>query len=289
MTDTGYVIGTSMFSAAVRFEGGRCLIDLTAFIGQNLVRLLGGRRIDIDPLAALSSLADHWVAISGRYGGGSGQSFEAAVGSIFGRDDLRSAILRREGLVFTVEASGQAQTLGSNSVLVAECLLSLGNTIAAAFPGSEEANRWAQVSAVAEIHPTPASKLPDMEPAKAEVEVETRWYAAKLGQSFEEYVRAARWLQLRQYAYAAGYEGHTEPTSAEYEVTTIPQAIAADSDLDALADRVSRTYGSSPADLLDVAIAGRNTSARAVVVFERWYGSDRRTVAPDSITSTPAP
>jgi hypothetical protein len=175
----------------------------------------------------------------------------------------------RDGYEVSIQFTDHLVELGSESVIPVEILLALGNVIASDAPPHLQA-MWKRASSQTALPPFPLEtedmKQPDWDRAS-----ETEWYARAVGQDVETYCRVAKWLHARQYAFAVRHPDHTEPTQAEYDVRQAPEVTLSDAEIDAIYALSASKLGFTLDELHRDAIAGRNTYARDVTVFRRFF------------------
>jgi hypothetical protein len=227
-------------------------------------KLLGG----VDD--ALSAFVTHFRAFSGPFSGSPDESKEFDLGALVGEPDLR---LVRQNLFIRLKGRDGAEVrFGSESVVVLEILLALGNELAMRSSNTELAAAWRRIAELCELLPMAAENWFEG-PSEERILGEAEWYARRIGQDVGYYVAAAKWLRARQFLFAIG-EAPSEPTPGEYDPSTrldLPTSVK----IDALVARAAVVAKQDIPFFIIDAISDRNISARQEVVFRRWYGSDR--------------
>lgn len=270
-------IGLPMFHVTVDDLIGVRGVVFSAGAGSPGQRHAGSRRIferAVLPTGADGALAvmvDRFEALAGPFAGIDDETGCFDLAELVGEAGV---MLTRRGVFIRLSQPGHEEIrFGSESVIVLEVLASLGNELAARAQDEELKRAWCALLERCEILPMAANDWFDGREDQTELS-EARWYADRIGQDHDYYIRAAKWLRSRQFLFAMGHLP-SEPTAAEYApeaVLDLPNG----EELDALVLRASEGFGQSPDDFVADAVSDRNIVVRQKVVFQRWYGASRK-------------
>jgi hypothetical protein len=273
MQDFDYDIGTAPFSARAFRQNQKLQLGITVESSRGIwAEVFDNRLVDVDSNTLLSSLISFWPKIAGPYAGFPATRFQMDLSLLAGYLPEGKVIYIRDGHEVSFTFDGQSKELGSESVIPVEVLLALGNLIASDAPAHLKV-LWNRASSQTELPPFSLSRREDMGRPEEDAEAETDWYAAALGQDRDIYRRTANWLHARQLAFAVGNPEYSEPTAAEYNVLTIPSHLPSDADIDAIYTLSASKLNASLDDLRKEAISQRNSDARNVTVFRRFFPS----------------
>lgn len=232
-------------------------------------RLVGG----ID--GAIAAFIDGFDALAGEFSGNVDNEGSFDLGSLVGQNDLK---LVRRGRFIRLVGKGDAEIrFSSESVIVLEVMVALGNEMARLSSSDEMREAWRKVADRCDVLPMDAEHWFEAAPLE-KILAEAEWYAGHIGQDLKYYVDAARWLRARQILYAMG-ELASEPTREEYDSAArldLPPTAEIDGLVARAADGMKQPVDEFAAD----AISDRNICMRQEVVFRRWYGSDRLDSSP---------
>jgi hypothetical protein len=235
--------------------------------GTSFQWLLGGKFVPASAEKTLAALCDNWEAISGPYSG-----LDAADAS-FDFNELVtdcpvSGILHRHGAEIRFEGEFGEARPESDSPIVIEVLLAVGNDLAHdTLP--ELAGRWRALAAETQLPPAIEEDYDNDAPSRHDAE--TAFYAKALGHDLDQYRRAAMWLHARQLAFAVRAPGYSEPTREEIDVLTIPDSTPSEPEIDAIYALSIEKIGSSLDEEKQNAVHSRNIDARQQVVFRRFF------------------
>ncbi|MBY3433263.1 hypothetical protein HFN89_03675 [Rhizobium laguerreae] len=272
MQDFDYIIGTHPFSVRVRRAADKLSFGITVERSRGVwTEVFGQNLVDVDRDALLSSLISFWPKIAGPYAGFPSAKFLMDLSMLAGYLPEGKVYFVRDGYEVSFPFMTHLVELGSESVIPVEVLLALGNVIAADAPPHLKAI-WKRASIQTALPPFPLSRLEDMGQPDGDAASETEWYARAVGQDVETYCRAANWLHARQCAFAVGHPDHpTEPTQSEYDVRHVPESLPSDAEIDAIYALSPTKLGYTLSELRKQAVDQRNTSARDVTVFRRFF------------------
>jgi len=226
---------------------------------------------------ALTAFIDGIDALAGEFSGNADNEGSFDLASLVGRDDLK---LVRRGRFIRLVGRGDAEIrFSSESVIVLEVMVALGNELARLSSSDEMRDTWRQVADRCDVLPMDSENWFEAAPLE-KVLAEAEWYAGHIGQDLEYYVDAARWLRARQMLYAMK-ELASEPTREEYESVAMLD-LPSSAEIDGLVARAAAGMKQPVDGFVADAISDRNIGVRQEVVFRRWYGSDRQ-------DSTPSP
>lgn len=245
----------------------------------------------IVPDDALLFLTAHWPAISGPYSGASSADTEIDLAAML-VDKHPPIIMRRSGVYIGFDAIRPRIDLGVYSVVVIECLLRLGDIIYSIVENENLKSAWAKAKSLTQVFPM-AEERYDRDEDEAAFEVdpliafkatsadiefwqETEWLAKQLGQPVVEYCAIAYWLDARNIL-AATDQSETAPTSEEWAWDTMegPKDLPLLDDVIAMLHRAAGVIGNDASSVARDAISNRNSWARQIAVYRKWFGSGR--------------
>lgn len=274
-------IGLPLFHVSLQTEDLGCALGVGAVFGGKYRALPGSFQKEeliggVD--RALASYIESFGALAGPFAGNADEDASFDLGKLVGQS---GPSLVRHGLFIRMKGRADAEIrFGSESVIVLEVLLGLGNELAARTSNGALAAAWKIIAERCEILPMgPENWFERVSEEK--LLAEAAWYARRVGQDLDYYVGAAKWLRARQFLFAMG-RLPSEPAAAEYA----PEAtldLPVSEDLDALVREASLGSGQSLEDFVADALSDRNIAVRQKVVFERWYGASRK----DSYSPSP--
>ena len=289
--------GIPDFSMSVRTTGKEVALRLSVGMTEFAMRhisLLGEDFQKIVPNDALLFLTAHWPAISGPFSDSSAEKVEVDLANLLS-DKSVPIIMRRSGVFIGFEAMRPCIDLGSHSVVVIECLLRLGDILHDMIDNENLKLSWQKAKGrtrlfpmIEERHDEGDSPIPDQSvfiPSDAVMASgnlsassqafweETRWLAKQLGQSLVDYCSIAYWLTARNLL-AATDGTETAPTPEEWDWETMdrPKGMATFEEIADMLHRAAREIGTEITSVAGDAISDRNSSARQLVVYKRWYG-----------------
>lgn len=272
MEDFDYTIGTHPFYVRIRRVAGNTGLGITVErLRAQWIDVFDKRTVDVDREALLSSLISFWPKIAGPYAGFPPAKFLMDLSMLAGYLPEGKIHFVRDGYEVSFQFTDHRVDLGSESVIPVEVLLALGNVIAADAPPHLQ-TMWKRASSQTALPPFPLQRIEDMKQPDWDRQSEIEWYARAVGQDVKTYCRVAKWLHARQLAFAVGHPNYTdEPTQAEYDVRHAPDVIESDAEIDAIYALSAEKLGFSLDELHRDAISGRNTDARDVTVFRRFF------------------
>jgi hypothetical protein len=283
MQDFDYHIGTHPFSVRVRCVAGKTSLGITVErLRGEWIAVFEQKLVEVDREALLSSLISFWPKIAGPYAGFPPAKFLMDLSMMAGYLPEGKIHFVRDGYEVSFQFEDHKVELGSESVIPVEILLALGNLIASDAPPHLQ-TMWKRASSQTALPPFPL-ETEDMKQPDWDATSETEWYARALGQEPETYCRVANWLHARQLAFAVGHPDHTEPTKAEYDVRHVPEVTLSDAEIDAIYALSSPKLGMTLDELHRQAVAGRNTFARDVTVFRRFFPLGSKADGRQSVT-----
>ena len=198
-----------------------------------------------------------------------------AMGQEMGRPDLPYFALRIQGREIALLTGTTEIKFGSESVIVVEVLLTLGNLVAQHLRdiglNPDIVTAWERVSAMTDVPPTSPEIVPDDLEEPDLTDDEAAYWARRLGQDVAQYRLAAIWLMARQWLSSAGK--HTEPSQEDRQVTLIPAALPDHSEIMALAaEAVSLRFDemTTVEEFAHLALQDRNDCARQLVLYKDW-------------------
>lgn len=267
-------VGLPMFHVSLERTGDADLLEVGAvFDGRyrnvpgafRKQRLVGG----ID--GALGALADGFENLAGEFSGNADEEGRFDLAALVGQRDLW---LERRGRFIRLKGRDRAEIrFASESVIVLEILVALGNEMARLTSNSGLRDAWLKVAGRCEVLPMDSENW--FEPASDErLHSEARWYASRIGQDSAAYEDAARWLRARQMLFAVG-ELSAEPEWQDYAGKTRLD-LPSRHEIDDLVRRAAAAIGQDIGEFVRDAIADRNNAVRQEVVFRRWYGDSRQ-------------
>lgn len=220
---------------------------------------------------ALRTLVQGLDGLSGEFSGNSDPDGLFDVGALVGHSDLR---LVRHGRFLRLQGREQAEIrFSSESVIVLEVLVALGNEMARLTSDAGLRSAWLEAAARCDVLPMDVDNW--FEPVSIErLRHEAGWYASRLGQTLDVYENASRWLHARQIFFAAK-ELDVEPTWEDYAGVSVLDTPGSQ-EIDIMVARAAAILKQSVEEFVCDALAGRNNAVRQEVVFRRWYGSDRQ-------------
>lgn len=273
MSTTCY-IGLSLFHVSIERTKTSCKLSAGASESGNYDRpaleffrnqtLIGGSD------GALRGLVAQFESFAGKFAGNSAPEGALDLGGLVGE---AQPVLQRRGLFIRLhDQNGIELPFRSESVIVLEVILSLGDELAAHSSDNSLVEAWNTLRAKCDLLPMPRETSFD-EPPLPRALAEAEWYSSKLGQNLDYYVQAAKWLRARQFLYAFG-RMHAEPTREEYRIDVILDLPPVE-DIDKLAAEAAEGARQTVEEFGADAVFDRNVSARDEVVFRRWYGPVR--------------
>lgn len=271
----------------------RLSVGMTDF-GMRRISLFGEDFVRIMPDDALLFLTAHWPAISGPYSSSSSEDVEIDLADL-PAEKSTPVIMRRSGVFVGFDAIRPRIDLGSHSVVVLECLLRLGDLLHDIVDNENLKVAWQKAKARTQLFPmaeerlgidddllptTPVilpsnSDLTDatMSIASREFWEETKWLAKQLSQSFVEYCRIAYWLTARNLL-AATDKTEVAPTGEEWAWETMepPPELPPFEVITGMLHRAAKAIGTDVNSVARDALFDRNSWARQIVVYKRWFG-----------------
>jgi hypothetical protein len=258
------------------------------------ISLLGEDFQKIVPDDALLFLTAHWPAISGPFSGSSSEDVEIDLANLLAEKSV-PIIMRRSGVFIGFEAIRPRIDLESHSVVVIECLLRLGDLLHDMVDNENLKLSWQKAKARTHLFPM-AEERYDQEsnpiPAHSvfipsgdamasgnlgahaqEFWEETRWHAKQLGQSLVEYGSIAYWLTARNLL-AATDGSEVAPTAEEWAWDTMekPSRLPSFETIGDMLHRAAQEIGTDITLVARDALFDRNSIARQLVVYKRWFG-----------------
>lgn len=271
MEDFGYSIGTMPFTTSCSMKAGKFSFGMLVETARGKwVHVFGKAQIESDPAVILSSLTSLWPKIAGPYAGKSSDRFAIDLSLLVGGTPTGKVEYVRDGLEIVFNSADGVNEQGSESVIPVEVLLATGNLLTTLAP-PHLAALWERVSVSTDL---PAFPILDMEMNQSDEDArrENEWYAKSLGQSLDEYERAANWLYARQLAFAVGHPDYpTEPTREEYECRSVPANLPTMDEINAIYALSKDKLGMTLDRLHDDAVGHRNFETRSITVFRRWF------------------
>jgi hypothetical protein len=271
MEDFDYTIGTHPFDVRIRRVEGKTSFGITVErLRGEWIAVFESKTVEVERDALLSSLISFWPKIAGPYAGFPGTKFVMDLSMLAGYLPDGKIHFTRDGYEVSFQFINHRVELGSESVIPVEIFLALGNLLATDAP-SHLRDMWKRASSQTSLPPFPLERIEDMEQPDWDKASETEWYARAVGQDVETYKRVANWLHARQLAFAVGHPNYTEPTPAEYDVLHVPEVLLSDAEIDDIYALSAPKLGFTLDEVHRDAIAGRNTDARDVAVFRRFF------------------
>jgi hypothetical protein len=240
--------------------------------------LLSDEPIDLDPTHALQFLCDHWLEIAGPFVQGGTETAKLDLSGLFATPP-RPVIMSRTGLFIGFDFNPLVTDMSSSSVIVIECLLQLGDLLADIVKTGTAVHAWRQFRAVTDLAPFGA----EIEFGRYELNEEINYYSKHLGLSQDDYVRWAVWVHANHLLWAyRDSEAKLRPEPLDTFLaapTELPSDLPLKADVDALVAAAAEEAGCSAERIVEDALHSRNSDARQIVVYRRWYGNDRRDTA----------
>jgi hypothetical protein len=271
----------------------RLRVGMSEF-GMRPISLLGEDFQKIVPDDALLFLTAHWPAITGPFSGSSSEDVEIDLANLLAENPA-PIIMRRSGVYIGFEAIRPRIDLESHSVVVIECLLRLGDLLHDMVDNENLKLSWQKAKARTRLFPM-AEERYDQEsnpiPAHSvfipsddamasgnlgahaqEFWEETRWLAKQLGQSLVEYGSIAYWLTARNLL-AATDGSEVAPTAEEWAWDTMekPSRLPSFETIGDMLHRAAEEIGTDITLVARDALFDRNSIARQLVVYKRWFG-----------------
>jgi len=266
-------------------------VGMTEF-GMRSIPLLGEGSKKIVPDDALLFLTAHWPAISGPYSSSSAEDVEIDLADLLA-EKVAPVIMRRSGAFIGFDAIRPRIDLGSHSVVVIECLLRLGDLLHDIADNENVKVPWQKAKARTQLLPMAEERwgsdddftsaiavdlqsdndLEKMNVASREFWEQTKWFAKQLCQSFVEYCSIAYWLTARNLL-AATDGSEVAPTSEEWAWDTMdrPPALPPFEVITDMLHRAAKAIGTDINSVARDALFDRNSWARQMVVYKRWFG-----------------
>lgn len=272
-------------------------VGMTEF-GMRHISLFEDDFVRIVPDDALLFLTAHWPAISGPYSGSSSENVEIDLANLLA-EKAAPVIMRRSGVFVGFDAIRPRIDLGSHSVVVIECLLRLGDLLHDIVDNENLKLSWQKAKARTQLFPMPEERLgqdndpvptglvdlsTDSELASGAMNVafrefweETNWFAKQLGQSYAEYASIAYWLTARNLL-AATENTELAPTGEEWAWETMerPPELPSFEAIVEMLNRSAKAIGNDVNSVARDALSERNSWARQIVVYRRWFGDKER-------------
>ncbi|MCS4089728.1 hypothetical protein [Rhizobium sp. BK176] len=285
MEDFDYIIGTHPFDVRIRRADGKTSLGITVERRRaEWIAVFPNKMVEVDRDSLLSALITFWPKIAGPYAGFPASKFMMDLSMLAGYLPEGKIHFVRDGHEVSFRFTDHQVDLGSESVIPVEILLALGNVIASDAPAHLQ-TMWNRASSQTALPPFPLERMEDMTQPDWDRASETEWYARAVGQDVETYCRVAKWLHARQLAFAVGHPDHAEePTQAEYDVRHAPSVTLSDAEIDAIYALSAPKLGFTLDEMHRDAVAGRNTSARDVTVFKRFFPRGSKADAARSVT-----
>lgn len=268
------VIGMPCFSLAIERRDGKLFLSGMVPDGRGGFAAFwpGHTGAAVEPDAALAVLARAWPVVAGPFTEGGEPEGRFNLSSLVA-GDMPEVVIDRKGVFSSVEADGRRSDLDTHSVVAVEVLMRLGEILAS--ETADEALKAKWTAAVSRTLLTPFLTQIDFDRhVDGEEDRETEWHASQLGQSLGDYSLAARWLQARQLLYAVKGEGSDVPCD-EWKASVLPEGLPGEAEVDALVARAAAAFGTSAEELARDAVYLRNSDARQMLVYSRWYGDPR--------------
>lgn len=274
-----YHFGAPIFSVSLSVSGEdmRLSVGAVPHVPKHLesLKLLRETRIEGSPSEALSKICDGFLSLAGRFAGDDSDEGEFALKMLVAED---APILRRKGIfIRIVDKSGQELAFRSESVIILEVIMALADQLASMANDVFVVARWAEIRSRCELFPFPRNNWGEDTNDNETTFAEGRWYASKLGQSYEYYRGAAVWLRARQHLFSFELV-NVEPSAREYRVDFLLD-LPEEDELMALVTEVCALSGAARQDFIADALNARNIDARQEVVYRRWYGDPAKRAA----------
>ncbi|TLX16440.1 hypothetical protein [Rhizobium sp. MHM7A] len=261
--------------------------------GMRRISLFGEDLARMVPGDALLFLTAHWPAISGPYSSSSSEDVEIDLANLLAEKSA-PVIMRRSGVFVGFDAIRPRIDLGSHSVVVLECLLRLGDLLHDVVDNENLKVSWQKAKARTQLFPMAEERLgidDDLVPttpvlpsdndladatmsiASREFWEETKWLAKQLSQSFVEYCSIAYWLTARNLL-AATDKTEVAPTGEEWAWETMerPPELPPFEVITDMLHRAAKAIGTDVNSVARDALFDRNSWARQIVVYKRWFG-----------------
>lgn len=266
-----YVIGYPTFTLSCSFVGDDvrfgCLLSRN---DRSFVDIFGGDGVSKGIGEVLSSLIQRWHSLFSPFSSGTLAGFEIGFDDLFGVRPIVPVVFMRKGKFISIKCDNDLVEMGPESVCLAEIFLGFGNLLAT-HAEKTLADNWRSTVSDTDLPPFAALTSAMTYETPIEDAPETAWYAKAVGQSLDDYLRAARWLSARQLAFAARLEGYGEPTKDDYDVTRLPAELPGEAEVSQLVSKAATAIGIEVQDVIEQGVVTRNMDVRQLRVFRKHY------------------
>jgi hypothetical protein len=229
---------------------------------------------DLDPQHALQFLCDHWPEIAGPFVEGGRDEAVIDLSGLF-KTKTKPVIMTRKGPYIGFDFSPLYTDAGGESVVIIECLLQLGDLLAKAPVDPYTAARWRDWRKTTDLLPFGI----ETEFGRYEEPEAVSYFSRILGLSKEDYVRWAvfAYADHQLWAYRDSEQNlRPEPRDSFFEdPRKLPDALPDQETVDKVLAEAAEECGQSVTDLWEEAVDIRNTDARQVAIYGRWYPKKR--------------
>lgn len=215
----------------------------------------------------LGFLARHWTLVGRHYNSlpDEPSPVELDLRHGLGRPDLPFVGLRVGTPEIFLGFGGKWQGHGTESLMVVESLMALGDTLAASLPGTPEAAAWAGTRDAVRVFPAPVSK-PGVEFGERDRAAEVAFYAGLLGQDPADFRRAAIWVRV------LGLRGEQGLWERGWGDLSLPSPLPPEEEVMAAWGAEVARYGEALSPDGEPEVSERCMAVRAALFYRTWPG-----------------
>jgi hypothetical protein len=229
---------------------------------------------DLDPQHALQFLCDNWSEIAGPFVEGGSVEAVIDLSGLF-KSKTKPVIMTRKGPYIGFDFSPLYTDAGGESVVIVECLLQLGDLLAKAPVDPLTVARWRDWRKATDLLPFGI----ETEFGRYEEPEAVAYFSRILGLNREDYIRWAVFAHADHQLWAyrdSEQKLRPEPRDSFFEdPRKLPDALPHQATVDKVLAEAAEECGQSVTNLWEEAVDIRNTDARQVAIYGRWYPKER--------------
>lgn len=229
---------------------------------------------DLDPQHALEFLCDNWLDIAGPFVEGGSDDAAIDLSGLF-KVKTQPVVMTRKGTYIGFDFSPLYNDAGGESVVVVECLLQLGDLLAQGPVNGDTVARWRDWRKATDLLPFGI----ETEFGRYEEPEAVAYFSRILGLTAEGYIRWAVFAHADHQLWAyrdSEQKLRPEPRDTFFEAPRqLPDTVPDQETVDKLLAEAAEECGQSITDLWEEAVDIRNTDARQVAIYGRWYPKQR--------------
>ncbi len=225
---------------------------------------------DLDPQHALSFLCDNWLKIAGPFVVGGSAEAVVDLSGVFATK-VKPVVMTRKGPYIGFDFDPLHTDHGAESVVIIECLLQLGDLLAAGPVSAATAQHWRNLRNATDLLPFAIETTF----GHYEADEATAYFAKILDLSKDDYVRWAVYAHADHELWVYRDSDETQKPEPHDTFLDNPSQLPADlpdqETVDRLLQEAAAERGVSVAEFWEEAVDCRNIDARQSAIYRRWY------------------